>query len=342
MPVFLTILPKKHVGDIIKTEAGNEFEVTEEMGEAVRIYVDAVYAAIEETGGKLMFEQKFNLKHLHPDLWGTNDACVVSDDVLDIFDFKYGRGKMVKEERNPQLMYYALGALQGYKSVNRVRMTIVQPRFRGARSVRMWELPAIELIKWGDEVLKPAAELALTDKGEPVSGSWCKWCDGAHHCPELGKKAQSALGVDWSGGVTAKEIVVPNVQDQTPAELARLLDFVPLLRNFADAVEAHAKYRLEHGQEVPNHKLIRGKPGKRKWSQSAVAEAEMLKVLGSEIYSPKKFLGPAPIEKLLKARGLTLPDHLITRPEGKLQMVSSDHKEPAVLNAAVEVFKKEK
>jgi len=334
--LFFDSPPEKRIGDTITTELGNEFTVTEEMAAAVRVYVDAV-GAVE---GELLFEEKFSLEHLHPLLWGTNDACVFGNKTVDIFDFKYGKGKFVEVAENPQLMMYGLGAIKSKHEIETVRLAVVQPRYVEAAPVRSWTIAAADLRKWGDEVLKPAAERAMSGEGEPVAGDWCKWCDGAHRCPALGNKAQTALQVDWQTTPVAS-VTVPNVQDQTPAELARLLGFVPLLRDYCDAIEAHARYRLEHGQEVPGKKLVRGKPGNRRWENQAIAEAEMLKVLSSECYADRKILSPAQMEKKLKARGLQLPDHLVTRPEGKLVMADADSKEPAVLNAAVETFQKE-
>ena len=46
-----------------------------------------------------------------PEGFGTGDCIIVSDDVLEVIDFKYGRGVRVNAANNPQMRLYALGAL---------------------------------------------------------------------------------------------------------------------------------------------------------------------------------------------------------------------------------------
>jgi hypothetical protein len=63
---------------------------------------------------------------------GTADAIILRKGSTTVVDFKYGMGERVDAERNPQLMLYALGAVEYAKllgfSVNEARVVIVQPR----------------------------------------------------------------------------------------------------------------------------------------------------------------------------------------------------------------------
>ena len=47
------------------------------------------------------------------DGFGTGDCIIVADKVLEIVDFKYGKGVRVEATGNPQMKLYALGALCG-------------------------------------------------------------------------------------------------------------------------------------------------------------------------------------------------------------------------------------
>ena len=47
--------------------------VTDEMADAVAVYVDWVNANFDPTTDTLLLEQKFHLKTVHPDLFGTSD-----------------------------------------------------------------------------------------------------------------------------------------------------------------------------------------------------------------------------------------------------------------------------
>ncbi|MDY0410619.1 DUF2800 domain-containing protein [Virgibacillus soli] len=51
--------------------------------------------------------------------------------MVHVIDFKYGQGVLVEVENNPQMMLYALGALNLFDAIydiNSVKMTIYQPR----------------------------------------------------------------------------------------------------------------------------------------------------------------------------------------------------------------------
>src|SRR5690606_17957678 len=102
---------------------------TNEMFEHVSRYVEAV---LEKwiPGAQLYVEQRLEFSPWVPEGFGTGDAVIVSDDVLEIIDLKYGKGVQVDAENNPQLRLYALGAYNEFGALydfQTVRMTIVQP-----------------------------------------------------------------------------------------------------------------------------------------------------------------------------------------------------------------------
>lgn len=79
------------------------------MGE----YVETIWALAQQPGAILMVEQKCDFSHIVciPDQFGTSDAVISIGDALQIHDLKYGYEKVDAFE-NPQLMLYALGALE--------------------------------------------------------------------------------------------------------------------------------------------------------------------------------------------------------------------------------------
>lgn len=52
-----------------------------------------------------------------PEGFGTGDLIVISDNVLEICDFKYGKGVKVSAEDNCILKLYAIGALNLFDSL---------------------------------------------------------------------------------------------------------------------------------------------------------------------------------------------------------------------------------
>ena len=137
----------------------------EEMAE----YSDAYAQFVSELTAKakerckdpiVLVEQKLDYSRWVPQGFGTGDCVIVADDVLTVVDFKYGVGVLVEAENNPQMMCYALGALDlfdGIYDINSVEMTIFQPR---RENISTFTMTKEELLSWADTVLKPTAELA--------------------------------------------------------------------------------------------------------------------------------------------------------------------------------------
>ena len=79
----------------------------------------------------ILVEHRLDFSEYVPDGFGTGDLVIVADGVLEIADFKGGRGVRVEADHNSQLMLYGLGALLEFEAlydIQTVRMSIVQPR----------------------------------------------------------------------------------------------------------------------------------------------------------------------------------------------------------------------
>ena len=117
----------------------------------------------------ILIEEKLDFSKWVPEGFGTGDCVIIADDVLHIIDFKYGLGVLVDAEENPQMMCYALGALDTYEylyNIQTIRMTIFQPR---RDNISTYEISRDDLMKWAEEILKPTA--ALTSRCRPT---WMK------------------------------------------------------------------------------------------------------------------------------------------------------------------------
>ena len=109
---------------------------TDEMEEQVAKYTEYVLeewvASRKQTQDAILnVEEKVDLTDFIEDGFGTCDAVIIADGVMEVIDLKYGKGVKVSAVDNPQLRLYALGALYAYSilyDVNTVKMTIVQPR----------------------------------------------------------------------------------------------------------------------------------------------------------------------------------------------------------------------
>jgi glutaredoxin 2 len=288
-------------------------EITDEHAEAIQVYLDTVRSDKEARGGKLLVERRFHLASLHPEFYGTSDCVAVgTDDVLRVYDLKMGVGKVVEvngpDGANPQLAFYALGALSTLPEtlpVGEVELIVVQPRafhrdgpVRRARVLIMHELEqlAIDLVNGARAALEPDAPR--------VAGDHCTFCRAAPTCPALRDHVfdLAQLDFDEDKGMTHNGIgdrtVNPVTMDN--AKLAKVLDAADVIQSWLNAVRYHAHILADRGQTIPGYKLVT-KRATRKWIDTARAESDLLFVFGldeSSIFG-KKLLSPAQVEKLV-------------------------------------------
>lgn len=131
---------------------------------------------------QVLIEQRLDFSHVVPGGFGTGDCVIIAEPVLHIIDLKYGQWVLVEAEHNPQLMLYALGALEAFGSlydISEVAVMIFQPR---RSNVSRWTIPVAELEAWSEQVVKPRAALAARGGGEFAPGEWCRFCKLAPTC----------------------------------------------------------------------------------------------------------------------------------------------------------------
>lgn len=303
--------------------------IPQEMRDAVRVYADEVRAI----KGELLVEQRFALPQVHPACFGTADAVVWQSKkkLLHVFDFKYGAGVAVEVEDNPQLKYYALGALLscGYPA-KRVRVTIVQPRCPHPDGpIRSQEFDAIDLLDFAAD-LKEAA-LATEQPNAPlVVGDWCRWCPAAGKCPAQRDNAQAIARVTFDA---VKQ--PPDPRGLAPAEIGQILDRLPIFEAWAKSVREHAYQEAEAGNPPPGYKLVE-KVAHRKL-RDGIAPEELAQGIGvsvGELYAEPKFLGVTELEKLApgknaKERAAALEPFVVRESTGHVLVHESD-KRPAI------------
>ena len=146
---------------LVGQQASNGVTFTAEMAGYVGDYVEFVRGWAR--GGALMVEQALDLAAITGEAGaqGTADAVIVAGSRLHVIDLKYGRGVRVDAERNPQLILYALAALDTLDplgEVTDVMLTIHQPRLEHVSS---WEATADELRALLPRI-RAAAHRALT------------------------------------------------------------------------------------------------------------------------------------------------------------------------------------
>jgi hypothetical protein len=165
-----------------------EIEVDQDMIDCANVYVNYIQERARVLGGKLLIEERVFMDEISPDIWGTADAIIIGEKALEIVDLKSGKWA-VDAHDNGQLKIYALGALSRYSSRYKdedieVIMTIVQPRgWHKDGIIRSSSTTATNLVNWGFEVLKPAAEACFEENPQfNPSKETCKFCNAKDHC----------------------------------------------------------------------------------------------------------------------------------------------------------------
>jgi hypothetical protein len=177
------------------TVDGDEIEIDQEMLNCVSMYA-TITGNLSDVSLWRCVERRVELDWLwngaaSPEsVFGTLDFGATDGVALYIVDFKYGRGKHVRVERNTQLLCYALGVL-GLLDRERpdlaatladVCLVIVQPR-AGGEPVRQWTITVENLLYWGYAVLKPSIETIVHDPSPGLTpGSHCWFCAASHEC----------------------------------------------------------------------------------------------------------------------------------------------------------------
>lgn len=322
------------VGRMIQVKDRDSWEVTEEMAEAVQVYVDLVRGL----GGELMVEQKVDYTRYILDeghdpsmsAYGTSDALVVVGNELIVVDYKHGRGVKVDAEENEQLMLYALGcydvASLAYE-IETVRLMIVQPR---ANNISEWTLSVDDLMQFGMKAKIAARHAAHQYEGnaEPKltpGEKQCRFCKAKAVCPALGAAITETVDSNAAGPEEFANLEVDTVDiiaDHHELDLAEAMAKVDLIEGWCKAVRAEVERRLLEGKEVEGFKLVQGRKGARAWANPEEAELALKAMrLKQDVMYDLKLISPTTAEKLAKAgtigtRQWPKVQALITQAEG--------------------------
>ena len=277
---------------------------------------------------QLLVEVKLDFSHYVPDAFGTSDAIIIADGVMEVIDFKYGKGVKVSAVENPQMMIYALGACDLFNfeyNIQKVRMTIVQPRID---NLSEFEINATDLINWTVDELQPKAKEAYAG-GKQKPGEWCQFCKVKAKCKALATTCVNAQQLNQDPKLISKEEMERNI--------------LPLLSTFKTWLSGVEEYSLQQaldGVQYQGFKIVEGRSIRKITDQSAVME-----LLGKEGFAKESYIKPTELrsitdlEKLIgKKRFGTLCADYINKPQGKPTLVPESDKRPA-FNQAADDFK---
>lgn len=300
----------------------------EEMNDCATGYAAYVLEQVEAAkhvcaDPEVLIEQRVDFSRWVEGGFGTADALIIADGTLKICDYKHGLGVLVRAEENPQLMCYALGALELFDKIydiETVSMTIYQPR---RDNVSTFEMLKDDLYRWADEVLKPTAELAFAGDGNFLCGEWCGFCKAKTDC-----RARAEANLE----LARYEFKFPPLL--TDEDIEDIIAKVDELVSWASDIKEYALQQAISGKEWTGWKLVEGRSNRKYVNDSVVAD--VVEHAGFDPYE-RKVLGVTAMQKLLgKSRFDELLNPYIEKPQGKPTLVPESDKRPAMSTAAAD------
>lgn len=327
------------------------FRVDEEMADAVAMYTEHVrslapswpYAGNDDY--LVSVEQRLDMTHLHPAIFGTGDATVFdhAECHLHVCDFKYGKGVAVDADNNPQLLLYAAGAARRYHNQRIAKLTlhIIQPRAPHALGpIRTYDLDLLDLFEFEETLAKAAAE---TDKSDAKlnPGEWCRFCPAQPICPAA-RTAHLAAAAEEFGDI-GEPVKLAAPEAMPPERLAGVLREADMIGNWVKSVQEFAHMQACNGNMPLGFKMV-AKRAIRKWANEAAAKAHLydMGATNDDILTEPKLKSPAQLEKLFPgknaaARQAAMADLVVKQSSGT-NLVPVEDPRPAVKADAASEF----
>lgn len=287
-------------------------------------------AKIECADPIILIEQHLDYSCYVSEGFGTGDLLIVTEGTLHIIDLKYGMGVAVSAVENPQMMLYALGALDLFDSlydIKKIVMTIHQPRLE---AVSTWEITVEDLLKWAEADLRPKAELAINGDGEFQPGAWCRFCRARKQCRA---RADSFIKL------AQYEFKAPALLSKD--EIIQVLAVAEDINKWATDIYSYASEEaINHGVIWPGFKLVEGRSNRKYTDEEAVIE--VAKKAGYKDIYKNTLIGISEMEKLMGKKNFEeILGSLVHKPKGKVTLVPASDKRKEVIIGSAEIDFKE-
>jgi hypothetical protein len=341
-----------HLVGTTETVEGFEIPIDKLMLNYIGNYVDWML----DVPGELFVERRVDYSRLTPipDQGGTADALVLRMFHMTLGDLKYGVANKIFARNNPQVSFYALGALYKWGDefdIERVTIRIAQPRLGHFDE---WATTAGELRDFAEWA---KARMALAwDPDPPFSPSAkaCQYCRAgralvcqaslrqAARIADLTFEDETAPGLPIGGQPVAEPLQARSLDTPT---LAKLVSWRKWLERLMEAAFDELDRRVKAGEEVEGWELGRGKSSR--YFHDPAKAAAFLRAMGlrQEDIENRKMKSPKQIEETLvrmsSARLRTVQTWIapmvVTRPGGYV-LVEAGKKDRTVQHAVDELL----
>lgn len=296
-----------------------------EMLDNANDYVGYVAEKIKSDEATVLIEEKLDFSAYVPEGFGTGDCIIIQDNVLTIIDYKYGKGVRVEAEYNPQMMLYALGAIDMFGYIydfDMVEMCIYQPRID---NISEFTMTVADLLDWGNEKVVPVAKLAFNGDGEYKPGDHCRFCKIRNKCAHLAEYCMETVASKF-GDETGKL----DHDLLTADDIAMIVGRIKTVQSWLRDVENYAINGILHEEfKVPGYKVVEGRSNRVYSDPDKVADTLVDNGYPESTIYEKKLLGITAMEKAVgKKKFNEIVGALITKPKGKPTLAPITDKRP--------------
>lgn len=327
--------PEDYIGQTLSAD-GFDFVVDEEMAAFIREGVEWV----RERPGRVVTEYRVDLSRWMPGQFGTLDVGIIADDLVTIWDLKYGAGVAVDAFEHEPTMAYALGfwdnVARHETGATNFLLHIYQPR--NGQGGGEFRITLDDLLRWGETVLKPAYEKAILPDAPLVAGEkQCMFCGAKAICPAYARWSFEQFDLtleDLDDMDDEAEITLRDVDELTPERRAHIAANYAALKAWLDAVHGRVLADAIAGLPTPGLKAVEGRGGHRFWQDREGAEAFLTKFIPADkvfVQPEPVMLSPAQAEKLLPKAERDGLKAFVDQPKGKPALVPQSHPKPALV-----------
>lgn len=297
----------------------------DDMEPAVKVYRDYVAMQINAGVDLILIEEKFDISRYVPECSGLGDCGLVSENKLELIDYKHGKGLKVSAKNNPQLRLYALGLLDQMSlmyDIKTVKMTVVQPRLDNIDSET---LTTEELLSWANNEVVEKAKEAFAGTGETKAGDWCIFCKAKPKCKTIHKEIIESAKSDFSD---------PRLVGND--KLSELYEMFTRAEANIKSIKTYMLGAALKGVNFKGLKVVEGKANRYITEPNTVIE------LLKEDHKPEEYInaklkGLGDLEKLLTKKGFNEKlGHLVDKPRGAPTLVKDSDKRTPYNSAAAD------
>lgn len=211
-----------------------------------------------DSKAKIRFSGQPDVVHLCKTADGRIAAAV-------IIDYKTGRKPAPAADENTQLASLAVLVYRHFK-VECITAAIIQP-WCGKPTTVHYDTAALKQAEhWLEEQL---ARVENSTPQDAKAGEWCQYCKAKAICPAFRKTALAQveriepITLAGKDGKTQRAAMFARAMEMPPEMLAGLVNGLPMVERYVDAIKGAAKDRAANDPEFQRHFVLTEKQGRR-------------------------------------------------------------------------------